>query len=236
MTMRKPTRERFKTFGDVFDAFTIRNLFVLASKGIFEEDTLSPISIGKESNVFSASGPKGKVVVKIHRLETRDFNRMQFYIKSDPRFIGMRGQGRKVVFAWARREYSNLMIAKEGGARASLPIAFLHNIIVMEHIGKDAPAPMLKDAYPRNPKSFYNEIMKNVKKFYKAGYVHGDLSAFNILNLGEKPVFIDLSHSTPSQNPIFNELLSRDVRIITAFFQKHGLKLSYEEALRKVKG
>ncbi|PIN69194.1 serine protein kinase RIO, partial [Candidatus Woesearchaeota archaeon CG11_big_fil_rev_8_21_14_0_20_43_8] len=74
-------KEKFKTYGDVFDNFTNRVLFKLMSQEHFEEDTLSPISIGKEANVFSAKTKDGEfVVVKIYRLETCDFTRMFEYI------------------------------------------------------------------------------------------------------------------------------------------------------------
>ena len=72
--MAKITREKYKTRNNVFDAFTERNLFELASKGLFDEETMSPIKIGKEANVFSVTKDGEKRVVKIYRLETCDFN------------------------------------------------------------------------------------------------------------------------------------------------------------------
>ena len=47
------TKEKFKTYEGVFDAFTNKNLFKLVSQGHFE-GLGGPISIGKEANVFSA--------------------------------------------------------------------------------------------------------------------------------------------------------------------------------------
>ncbi|MFT4304627.1 MAG: serine protein kinase RIO, partial [Candidatus Woesearchaeota archaeon] len=80
--MAKITREKFKTYGNVFDEFTLRNLFKLNSQGYFE-DFLTPIALGKESNVFSAIRKDGKkVIVKIYRLENCDFNKMYDYIKA----------------------------------------------------------------------------------------------------------------------------------------------------------
>jgi len=74
-------REDFKTMHNVFDEFTNRNLFKLISQGHFR-GLESPISIGKESNVFSAlTKDDRRVMVKIYRLETCDFNRMYDYIK-----------------------------------------------------------------------------------------------------------------------------------------------------------
>jgi len=232
--MAKTAKEKFKTFGNVFDNFTIRNLFELSSRGLFEEDSLSPISIGKESNVFSAKGKNGNVVLKIYRLEAADFNRMYEYIRNDQRFLNLKKQRRKIIFAWVQREYRNLFRAREANVKAPKPITFMKNILVMELIGKDQPALKLKDNIPENLKKFYEKIKTYIKRFYKAGFVHGDLSEFNILNYDNNPVFIDLSHATQIKNPGADKLIERDVKNICRFFIKHGLKLEYEKEFKKI--
>ena len=154
--MPKITREKFKTLKNVFDTFTERNIFKLISQGYFD-GLESPIFIGKEANLFTAIKGKKKVVVKIYRLQTCDFNRMYDYIKYDPRFPNVRKQRRKTIFAWAQREYRNLLKAREAGIRVPTPITCMHNILVMEFIGNEEPAPKLKDAVPKNAKKFFNE-------------------------------------------------------------------------------
>ena len=232
--MAKTAKEKFKTFGNVFDNFTLRNLFNLSSKGFFEEDSLSPVSIGKESNVFSAKGKDGKVVLKIYRLETCDFNQMYKYIRNDPRFLGLKKQRRKIIFAWVQREYRNLFRAREADVKVPKPIAFLNNILVMGFIGNKEAAPKLKDAVPADLKKCYNKIKKYTRNFYKSGFVHGDLSEFNILNLNDNPVFIDLSHATPVKSHGASELIERDVKNICRFFNKHKLKIEYEKELKEI--
>ena len=101
--MGKITREKYKTRNNVFDAFTERNIFELASKGLFDEDTMSPIKIGKEANVFSVTKDGEKRVVKIYRLETCDFNRMYEYLAVDPRFSGLKHRKRQIIFNWCKR-------------------------------------------------------------------------------------------------------------------------------------
>ena len=54
------------------------------------------ISVGKESNIFSALTKEGKkVIVKIYRLETCDFGRMYNYIRGDPRFVNLKKKRRE---------------------------------------------------------------------------------------------------------------------------------------------
>jgi len=232
--MAKTTREKFKTFGNVFDNFTIRNLFELSSRGFFEEGSLSPISIGKESNVFSAKGKDGKVVLKVYRLETCDFNQMYKYIRNDPRFLGLKKQRRKIIFAWAQREYRNLFRAREADVKVPKPITFLNNILIMEFIGNKEAAPKLKDSAPADLKKCYNKIKKYIRNFYKAGFVHGDLSEFNILNFNDNPVLIDLSHSIPVKSPGASELVERDVKNVCTFFINNRVKHDYKKELKQI--
>jgi RIO kinase 1 len=231
--MPKPTREKFKTFEDVFDRFTLRNVFNLGE--FFDWETMSPISIGKEANVFSAEGSAGKVAVKIYRLETCDFNRMYDYIKSDPRYISLKKKRREVVFAWCQREYRNLFAAREASVKAPIPIKFLKNILVMEFIGEEAAAPKLKDLPPENVRRFFEKTIKNIKNFYRNGYVHGDLSKFNILNFREFPVFIDFSQATTLKNPNAEEWLRRDIKNVCNFFAKLGIKADHEKVLKEIR-
>jgi RIO kinase 1 len=87
---------------------------------------------------------------------------------------------------------------------------------------------------PKNKKSFYKKTKEYIKNFYNAGFVHGDLSEFNILNFNEKPVFIDLSHSTMIKQNSSMELVERDVKNICRFFNKIKLNLDYEKELKEI--
>ncbi len=226
MSKKSKPKEEFKTMHDVFDEFTNRTLYKLITQGHFE-GLESPISIGKESNIFSAIKKDGtRVMVKIYRLETCDFNRMYDYIKDDSRFINLKKGKRKIIFSWVQREYRNLLKAREANVSVPTPFTFSNNVLVLEFIGdNDMIAPKLKDAVPKNPKEFFDKIIINMKKLYKAGLVHADLSAFNILNYNERPVFIDFSQCTTLESPRALEYLDRDIRNVCNFFKKIGLNV-----------
>ena len=234
---RSKPKEEFKTWGNVFDQFTQRTIYKLITQGHFE-GLESPISIGKESNVFSALKKDGtRLMIKIYRLETCDFNRMNEYIKDDPRYPNLKGGKRNTIFAWVQREYRNLLKARQANVNVPIPMAFSNNVLVLEFIGdKDIIAPKLKDDIPQNPKKFFDAVVNNMCKFYKSGFVHADLSAFNILNHNETPVFIDFSQATPLNSSRAREYLDRDVRNICIFFRKIGLKVNEEETKKKITG
>ena len=225
-------KEEWKVYKNVFDNFTLLKLEKLRSQGHFDELS-GPIALGKEANVFVAKKGKGKVAVKIYRLENCNFNQMYRYIAPDPRYFGLKRSKRQVVLSWVQREYRNLLKAREV-IRVPMPIAVRDNVIVMEFIGGDQAAPQLKDSPPKNPKKFFDATIDFVRQLHKAGLVHADLSSFNILNLNEEPVFIDFSQTTTTEHPNADEFLNRDVANLVNFFKKLGLKLDEKEVVKKI--
>ena len=218
------SREAWKTYGNVFDNFTIRNLEKLATQGHFEE-LVNSVALGKEANVFRGVKTDGSsVAVKIYRLENCNFNKMYSYIAQDPRYIDLKGDRRRIIFAWTQREYRNLMKAREV-IRVPTPIEFKDSILITEFIGDEhEAAPMLKDAHIDDAQATFDAIIEMITKLYKkANLVHGDLSAFNILLYNDQPVFIDFSQSSTVDSPMAREMLERDLANICTFFKKHGI-------------
>lgn len=228
-------QERFKTLGGVFDDFTDRSLFLLQSRKIID-DIESPLSIGKESNVFIGRKDGRKVIVKIYRVQNCDFNRMYSYIKQDPRYDYLKKHRRQIILVWAQREFKNLLKAEKAGINSPKVLGWRNHILIEEFIGNGEPAPKLKDLPPKNPKKFLQEIIDNISKLYKNGLIHGDLSSFNILNHKEKPYFIDFSQATLVKTPNSEELLLRDLENVLGFFQKLGIKRNVKETFLKVTG
>lgn len=216
----KISREKFRTEHGVFDRFTIQTLQKLESEGFFQVDSLQPMFIGKESNVFIGEGKRGTVAVKIYRLENNDFHGMYTYLVRDLRLAKVKHRKRDVIMTWVKREYSNLLRARSARVRVPTVYAVRNNVMVMEFIH----ANKLKDEIPKDPLKFYVDLCKQIKKMVKADLVHGDLSHFNILNFEEKPVLIDMSQSTTIESPHAKEYFVRDMRIVNKFFSRLGVE------------
>ncbi|MBN1502834.1 serine protein kinase RIO [Candidatus Woesearchaeota archaeon] len=230
--MPRISKEEWKVYKNVFDKFTIHTLFKLISQGHFD-GLHGPHKIGKESNIYLAEKDKRFVIVKIYRLETCNFNKMYSYIRSDPRYIGLQKKRRKIIFAWVQREYRNLLKAREV-INVPTPYVFLNNVLVMEMIGDSGPALMIKDHVPSNTKLFFNLTIDSIRRLYKAGLIHADLSEFNILNYHEKPYFIDFSQGTSVNDSWAEELLKRDIGNVCRFFAKWGIKKDPDKLIKDV--
>ena len=228
---RKDNSER-KTGNEIFDKITLETLYKLANQGYI--DILNgAISTGKEANVLTGITDDEKyVAVKVYRIATSDFKKMDYYLKGDPRFNVKTKNKRKIIYSWVTKEFKNLTRLYSAGVNVPEPITSANNVLLIEFIGDDEgnPAQPVKNQLPENPDEFWNLLLVELKKFVnEAKLVHGDLSNYNILNLNEKPVIIDVSQSVVLDNPISKELLERDINTLVREYTKLGVKTSFDE-------
>ncbi len=222
---------------EVFDKRTLETLYKLANQG-YLKILNGAISTGKEANVFKGITDEDEfVAVKIYRITTSDFKKMQDYIQGDPRFKVNTSNKRQMVNVWVNKEFRNLKRSCEYGVRVPRPIIAKNNILIMEFIGDEEgnPAPLLKDANITNPQKTFDQLLNYIKILYNnAKLVHGDLSGFNILMNGDEPVIIDISQGVVVDHPIAEELLNRDIVNLLKDFKKLGIKLSEDEVKSKI--
>ena len=228
---RKDSSER-KTGNEIFDKITLETLYKLANQGYI--DILNgAISTGKEANVLTGITDDEKfVAVKIYRIATSDFKKMDYYLKGDPRFNIKTKNKRKIIYSWVTKEFKNLTRLHTAGVNAPEPITSSNNVLIIEFIGDENgnPAQPVKNQPPKNPDEFFNKLLVQLKLFVnEAKLVHGDLSNYNILNLDEEPVIIDVSQSVVLDNVISKELLERDINTLVREYTKLGVKTSFEE-------
>jgi len=224
---RRKDRESYKIADEVFDKTTRESLAYLSKRGKLER-LLGVISTGKEANVFCGlDGDGRRVAVKIYRTYTTDFRRMWEYLAADPRVGYVPKDMRKTVLVWTRREFKNLQRAIKYAVRVPEPIMFRNNVLLMEFIGDDSPAPRLKDAEAglerQDFEELYGFMMGVIERLWRRGeMVHGDLSEYNVL-LHDVPVVIDWSQATVRRNRMSAELLRRDIRNVSAYFRRRGI-------------
>jgi len=186
----------------------------------------SAVKEGKESVVLSAkSGSDEWVAVKVYRTKYCDFKSMWRYLAGDKRFSGIKKNRLAVVFNWCKREFKNLKIAYKAGVNCPKPIAFNENVLIIGFIGENGKlAPRLIDLKfsKEDADAVYSMTITQIKKLYKAGLVHTDLSAYNILFFN-KPYMIDFSQAVQLNHPQALEFLVRDIKNINSYFKKFGV-------------
>ena len=192
-----------------------------------------PIGIGKEADVFEGITPEEKTVaVKFHRLgrtSFRDTKRKREYL-ADRRHTSWLYQSRLA----AETEYEALQKMYKAGVHVPKPIYQNRHTIVMQYI----KSVQLSDIISlEEPEIFLEDILKNIRKAYKAGVIHSDISEYNILVDEETHVWIiDWPQFITSDHFNAEEILKRDIGNITYYFErKYSNSMKREEALKIVK-
>ena len=220
----------------VFDRSTLLAITKLRQDGHF--DTLDyPVAKGKEANVFCATTKDyTKVAVKIYRIETSNFIHMHQYLTGDPRFANVSKSHYDTILAWARKEYSNLQTFYDGRVAVPRPLGFLRNIVVMEFLGEgDIAFSKLAQIGSEHPQKDYEFIIDELKKIYQLGFVHADLSEYNILVTDDGLKILDCAQAVLLAHPRSEEFLERDVQNIVNYFKRQGAEADFKEALAYVK-
>jgi len=229
MGIRIKDANMFKVKENVFDEVTLLALYKLVHKKWFSVIGGS-ISTGKEANVFYGEREDVPLAIKIYRIQSANFTTMSSYITGDRRFSHVKKSRKDLIFAWTRKEFSNLVRARDAGIPVPEPLVWDRNILIMSFLGEgECPFPQIRNVTLSEPAEEYDAIMNMIDILYKkAELVHGDLSEFNIL-YGDKPYLIDMGQSVTRDHPRALQFLMRDIRNINRFFQKQcEVKTEYE--------
>ncbi|MGB9175548.1 MAG: serine protein kinase RIO [Methanoregula sp.] len=219
MGIRIKDANLLKVREDVFDEVTLLALYKLVHKKWLSVIGGS-ISTGKEANVFYGERDSVAIAIKIYRIQTANFTTMSSYITGDRRFSHVKKAKKELIFAWTRKEFSNLVRARDAGIAVPEPLVWDRNILVMSFIGEgEIPYPQLRTVELEDPAETYAQITSIIDTLYnKAELVHADLSEFNIL-YGDKPYLIDMGQSVTRDHPRALPFLMRDIRNINRFFR-----------------
>ncbi len=232
-----PEEDLRKTFEKVFDRHVIAVLHAVASVGHFDHVEFT-ISTGKEAHVFRAVDKAGHYrAVKIYKIETSDFKRMEDYLGFEKRFQKTKHDKRSIVFAWTQKEFAALRKLQQHRVPVPTPLTARDNVLVMEFIGKKGEAsPRLKDAHVKDLETFYDEIVNAIANMLNAKLIHADLSEYNILVREDKPIIIDCGQSIPTIHPNAKHYYERDLKNMLKVFHRLGMKeLTYERFYSDVK-
>lgn len=190
----------------------------LALRAFSERGTLqsvgSPIGEGKESDVFEARDSTS-VALKFHReglTNFREVHRAREYTadRSHTSWVYTARKG-------AEREYE---VLESLHPAVSVPEPIDHNrhAIVMELIDG---VELSTIGLPENQvRVFFDAIISELATSVSRGFIHTDLSEYNVLVTESGPVLIDWPQAVPTDHPNADELLERDLTNLASFFRR----------------
>ena len=174
----------------------------------------APLGVGKESDVYEVSSYR-PFACKFHREGYTEFREVmaEREYTADRDHVSWLYTARKA----AEREYDRL---EELYPVVSVPRPVDHNrhAIVMEKL----PGPELADAQLQSAQvvGVLDLIVREAAAAYRAGFVHADLSEYNVAVGEDGVVAFDWPQSVPVDHRNADELLARDVDNVVSYFRR----------------
>ena len=206
---------------------------------------LGIVKTGKEGDVFllerAVPGTDRRSLLAVKRYrdgQHRMFHRDSGYLEGRShkesrisRAMAKRTDFGKQAIAgqWAAAEFGALSQLWSAGVAVPYPVQIIGTEILMEFIGDmstGAAAPRLAQlrAEDADLEDLWEQLTHNLSLFARAGYAHGDLSAYNLLVHEGRLVVIDVPQIVDViANPRGRDFLERDVRNVGAWFISRGL-------------
>lgn len=236
---RLAERKMVTLVGEPYEGVVLRTvgldalaLFTLAKTDVAVEFD-GQIGVGKEADIYEALDANGeKVSLKFYRIGRTSFQdvlRRRRYVEPGENVPWLE-RSKKA----AEREYKALNLLFKQDVSVPEPIDRRHHVVVMEYLDGE----IISEAKTvLNPDLVFEECLDAVREAYQAGYVNGDLSAYNVFVTRDgRVLLIDWPQWKRRGEESASDSLEKDVRELTEYFEsKFGLDVDYEEELRRVR-
>lgn len=214
-------------------------------------DVLRRIQAGKEATVYACSAGSAAdapvIAAKLYRAKSmRGERNVEHYqqgrdvLDADGHAIRPRGwrlqkaiaqksrAGREATqCSWLLHERNILAALAARGADVPRPIEHGSFALLMEFIGDGTePAPTLSHVSltPSEARPVLQRVLHNVELLLTLGWVHGDLSAFNVLYHQGRAVMIDFPQVVAARtNPHARTFFERDLERLAQYFGRAGV-------------
>ncbi len=197
---------------------TFEGYDALALHTLIERDTIdafgAPLGVGKESDVYEVRSYK-PFALKFHREGYTNFREVmkEREYTADRDHVSWQYTARKA----AEREYGAL----EGlypDVSVPRPIDQNRHAIVMERIdGTELSRTKLE---PGQVVPILDLVCREVAAAYDEGYVHADMSEYNVFVADDGVTVFDWPQAVPTDHENADELLTRDIENLLGYFQR----------------
>jgi len=198
-------------------SLTYKALDILAIKDLESLGVITrivrKIGVGKEGDIWIALFGDIPRILKLYRLGRDSFKKIR---------VHRTYYAHQSIKTWfdlsiksARREYRALNVLYNKGVKVPEPITISRHVIVMDYIeGKE-----LVKTFLENPKDIFIKIVKEVFKALKAGFIHADLSEFNVMVTEDGDIYlIDWPQYVVPTDEEAEKYLERDIRNLVRYF------------------
>ncbi|MCU4719111.1 serine/threonine-protein kinase RIO2 [Halapricum hydrolyticum] len=197
---------------------TFEGYDALALHTFAERETIegvgAPLGVGKESDVYEAQSYR-PLALKFHRegyTNFREVMREREYT-ADREHVSWQYTARKA----AEREYDALETLYPD---VSVPQPIDHNrhAVVMERMDGVELSKARLD--PEQARSLLEMVLREIQTAYQEGYVHADISEYNVFVASDGITIFDWPQAVPTEHENSDELLERDVENIVGYFRR----------------
>ncbi len=204
---------------------TPKGLQPLIDDGVIDE-VMRPLKSGKEASVYVVRSGDQIRCAKVYKdMGQRSFQARVQYQEGrsvrgsrQARAIGKASKfgRREAEDAWKNTEVNVLYQFADAGVRVPKPHGYFHGVLLMDLVtdehGHSAPRLGEVDLPPEVARMFHHDLIQDVVRMLCAGWIHGDLSEYNVLVAEEGPVIIDFPQVvSASGNNNARKMLLRDV-------------------------
>jgi RIO kinase 1 len=140
--------------------------------------------------------------------------------------------------SWLMHEFTLLQALHARGGDVPEPIEHAEHALLMEFIGDGTDAaPMLNDVQLEagEASQLFERVVFNIELLLQIGWVHGDLSGYNLLYNQGRVVLIDFPQVVDSRNnPKARALFDRDVKRVAQCFARDDWKIDHEQLAQQL--
>jgi RIO kinase 1 len=140
--------------------------------------------------------------------------------------------------SWLMHEFSLLQALHAQGGDVPEAIEHGEQALLMEFIGEGtdaAPALNDVDLEPGEAKQLFDRVVFNIELLLGLGWVHGDLSAYNMLYHRGRVVLIDFPQVVDCQNNAkARSIFDRDIERVTQYFGAAGVNTDHRRLAQQL--
>jgi RIO kinase 1 len=140
--------------------------------------------------------------------------------------------------SWIMHEFTVLRELHAQGGDVPKPIEHAPQALLMEFIGDGMEAsPTLNDVVLESSEArqLFERVVFNIELLLGLGWVHGDLSAYNILYQQGRIVLIDFPQVVHCRNnPKARSLFERDVQRVAEYFSSDDFPIDHQQVARQL--